>query len=509
VGRVGTGHRGYDQHRAFRPSWADRYIALSTVLLGIGLVSVWTVSSYLRLTPSELASFVLPDGWCNVGQESIGVHCFGDFAIVNELFAGDPWNSGFGSVASYPALAWIPSLVIFRLGAMTGSARASLLVFLAISAVALFTPAVWAGWRSWTTKAPISLALVGGATAPFLITLDRANTMALVVPFLLLFAVSYARKNVLLMCVAIAGAALLKPQMALLAILLLSQRKYRALILTGGSTAVLTVLGFAVFPSHFPANFRGWLSAISGYSGSQSVDTVYPYNLGIGRSLLTVVDITGIGADIGLERRATVVTWLGESGNLLSGVAICAGAIVLVLLGRKITALWSVVLAFLIVLYSSSTVYLYYTSMFLVVAALVIRDPAPIARPDALDGNWSGGLDAESADAPAARHSRGEMMVSGLVVVVTGLVLAPVIIPAKLVSAGLLARHNLAGLTSFSQLLVGPLLLLLFVSMLGYGCIRIVRDRRGGLPVESAAVDAPAEVVDAPLSAEDRRSLLG
>jgi len=60
--------------------------------------------------------------------------------------------------------------------------------------------------------------------------------------------------------------------------------------------------------------------------------------------------------------------------------------------------------------------------------------------------------------------------------VVTALVLAPVIIPAKLVNAELLAHHNLAGLTSFSQLLVGAPLLLLFVSLLRYGCLWIVRD---------------------------------
>lgn len=449
--------------------WAQVYISLSVVLLAAGLVSIWVASSYEQLTPSELVSFHLDDSWCVKGQESWGVHCFGDFAIADELFAGDAWNSGFGFVASYPAAAWLPSLAIVRIGEASGIARLGVTIFVVLSAVALSVPALWAGWRAWTTKAPLALAVLGLATAPLLMTLDRANTMALVVPFLGLVAIGYVRKNYLLVGAGIVAAALLKPQMAILGVLLLADRRYRDLAVTAVTTAVLTVAGFLAFPRYFPENVRGWLTAISGYSGSQSVDVVYPYNLGVARSLLTVVDLTGLGALLGTPGRDGLVAWLQANGTLLGALAVVVGAAVVVLARSLLTRAWTVFLAVAMVIFASSTVYLYYASMLVVVAAMIIRDPTSAA--DGADHEWSGALD------PGARPSPvrwGEKVGSATLVVGVALVMAPVVLPVTLLGDGFAAWSHLPDGASLTQVLAGPLILVAFMVIAVIGAVRVV-----------------------------------
>ncbi|NTW40893.1 MAG: DUF2029 domain-containing protein [Cellulomonadaceae bacterium] len=489
-------------------SWAERYGSLAVLGLGIGLLTFWVASSYLGLAPSTLMIFPPADGWCQVGTESFGVHCFGDFGIVDELFAGDAWNSGWGSVASYPALAWLPSLSIHRLGMALGGGRLPTAMFLVVAAACLLAPSAWAARGCLRARLPVTLVLAGAGTSAFLVTMDRANTVALTVPTLLLFAVALARRRFGWVGVAVTVAALLKPQLALLALALLAHRQFRTFLLTAVSTGGLTVLGFLAFPRYFPENLVGWVRAISGYSDIQSVDVGYPVSLGVSRSVLTVVDMSGVGALLG-DRRSGLVDALGSAASLLNLAVIGLLAVVILLTARAVNPLWTVFLAFGVVLYSSSTVYLYYLSMLLVVAALVLRD-ARIGTP--LTGQWTGTLD----DRPTGATSRTHRVGSGALVVGTVLVLAPVVVPTTVLPDRLVAAWSVESVPSLYQLVSGPVLLAATL-VVAVAAVRTWRSSASTTDLAATRVDVdpepaddlaepvPAEAAPSPSAAEPAR----
>ncbi|GAA3802414.1 glycosyltransferase 87 family protein [Cellulomonas soli] len=467
-------------------TWAERYGSLAVLGLGIGLLTLWVAASYLERVPSTLMVFPPADNWCQIGTESFGVHCFGDFAIVDELFAQDAWNSGWGSVASYPALAWLPSLLIRRLGESLGGGQLPTAMFLVVAGSCLLVPAVWAAWGNLRSRLPVTVVLVGASTSAFLVTMDRANTVALTVPALLLFAVAVSRRKFGWVGVAVTVAALLKPQLALLAVVLLAHRQYRTFVLTAVSTAGFTVLGFLAFPRYFPENLFGWVRAISGYSDIQSIDVGYPVSLGASRGVLTVVDLTGLGALLG-DDRAALVDALGSAAGLLNLVVIGLLAAVILLTARRVNPLWTVFLAFGVVLYSSSTVYVYYLSMLLAVAALVLRDARTSTPPTGR--TWAGTLD----DGPATTASRMTRVATGSLVVATVLVLAPVVVPTAVLPDGLVDAWSVGGVPSLYQLVSGPVLLAA-MALVALGALRAWRSSRAG--DEPQVQDGPAARAD-------------
>lgn len=449
-----TRHASHEARTA--PStWANRYVALATALLVVAVGSIWYVSSYMQLAPSEILSFPLSDNWCIPSQEGIGVHCFGDYAIARSYFAGDfdPWN-GAASLppSNYSAIGWLPALAASWLGSLLGGGRASLVIYLAAELTCLLTPAFWVGWRAKTAELPTSTLLLGVASAPVLIAIDRGNSVAFAVPFMLVAGIALVRRRWTWVVVGIVGAAILKPQLALLAVLLLVNRRYRDLAVTAVATAGLTVAGFAAFP-HFPTNLLNWVKAVTAYSAVQSAESTYPVNLGVGRSVVTLLDFLGAGQLMGAGSRTALAQWLDANGTTINLCLLATIAIVLWLSAKHIPAPWSLTLAVFAVLYSSSTVYTYYLTLFLVVVAVIVRDP-DLARPVSLQR--SGALDIGDAQPRSIRA------VNGALITVLALVMAPVIVPTQLLGDGIVRFWNLDGARTVYQTALGPALLVLF-----------------------------------------------
>ncbi len=229
VGHKTRGRQSYVGPR----SWSSFYVNFAIVTLGLCLPVIWVWFGYLGLSFNASLSFFVDDGWCVKGVQSIGSHCFGDYAALDDgLAAGNLWDPASPFATRYPPIAWLPSILSAEFGDLVGSWSAGRNLFLILLAVSLLTPALWVARGHWLRRGPTALVILGIAAAPFLIVLDRGNSVGLVVAPLLGVGLAYVRADFSKMLAFITICALLKPQLILLVLLFLVYRKYSYVVAT-------------------------------------------------------------------------------------------------------------------------------------------------------------------------------------------------------------------------------------------------------------------------------------
>ena len=404
-------------------TWSDRYVGVAVLLVALCFPAIWVYAGYKGFSFNASLSFFADDPGCIKGVESFASHCFGDYAVIDDyLVTGDLWGSA-ATASVYPALGWVPTILALRAGQLVGDPIVGRNLFLALLACSLLTPAIWAARGSFSRRAPVTFLLLGLASAPFLIVLDRGNVIGLVVAPLLGLAISYARGNFRQMMVFIVICSLLKPQMILLVLLFLVYKKYRYLLATCAISAGITLAGFATFPSGFPQNIEGWLTALTKYSGYQSIDVLYPYNLGIGRTLLTISDFLQVSAILGEPARVDLAIWLQAHNTLLviTLLVIVASAIMLRKPGSNL--IFPLVAVISIAVIAPGIAYSYYVALFLVPAAMVLRDPKDDLAKRSNRARWTGMLDGPDSSGPRAGPFAKWALVVGLALLLTPLVI--------------------------------------------------------------------------------------
>ncbi|MBU6280533.1 MAG: DUF2029 domain-containing protein, partial [Actinomycetales bacterium] len=256
---------------------------LLTWILAIWVVAIpvgWVSWSYLQVPVNEVISAPADDGHCTASTDGVGVHCFGDYFYPAKLAASDPtWVYPTLYPHAYTASGMLPHVVADNLGNLFGSERIGLLLYLLPILVALLVPAALLASR---LRAPLGLVLLlvlGVASQPFLLALDRGNSAALVVPLLLWVGWATVTRHWAQVSAAIVLASMLRPQFILLALILLALRQWRPLVLTAVAAAAANALAFAVWPGGFTANVTGWAQNLLSYSGTIPLERNNPTNL--------------------------------------------------------------------------------------------------------------------------------------------------------------------------------------------------------------------------------------
>jgi hypothetical protein len=256
------------------------------------------------------------------------------------------------------------------------------------------------------------------------VVLDRGNTIGIVVAPLLGLAISYATGNFRRMMLFIVICALLKPQLILLVLLFLVYKKYRYLLTTVAISVATTLAGFAIFPSTFPQNISDWLTVITRYSGYQTLDSLFPYNLGVGRTLLTILDLLQVRSIFGESASADLAVWLQAHNSLLVILLLAIVTAAIMLRKPNSNPIFPLVAVLSIAVMAPGTAFSYYLALFLVPAALVLRDPKLELATLSNRERWVGMLDApDSGGKRAARFAKWSLVV-GL-----GLLMAPLVVP--------------------------------------------------------------------------------
>ncbi|CAM3035589.1 hypothetical protein BST27_18420 [Mycobacterium intermedium] len=359
---------------------SERSLLIGGVLLAstISAVTGYVLTQYYSV--DVLSSLISEPHDCMADWGTkVGRHCFSDYALpISVGMRPNPWDlyplyypPDFRPVFNnYTAAGMLPQMVFGILGSWLGAPRVGLLGYQLLLTISVLSPAMWAMRSARGLERAMVFVACGFAAIPAWMTIDRGNSVGFVVPIALVFLVALCWRRWGLVAVMVVLAALVKPQFAVIGVVLLAARQWRmgAITLAGG--VVTNLAAYALWPRDFPHTIPQSIHNILGYGTFRG--SVSSGNVSFAKGLFMIPD--------GIKARQT-----GGSipDGFLAGPRSLIGYIVLVLvvvsilaLGRRIPP----VMAGIVLLATASLFlavsYAYYLVFVLPVAALVVRDPA-------------------------------------------------------------------------------------------------------------------------------------
>ncbi|WP_241011027.1 glycosyltransferase family 87 protein [Mycobacterium camsae] len=360
---------------------SERTILIGTVLSlsAVSAVTVFVLSQYLSV--DALSSLVfIPDDCYLDGGVKVGRHCFSDYTLpVSFGLRANPWEpfpvhlqAGVKLASSnYPAAGLVPLVIFGVLGKWIGSPQIGLVGYLMALTIAVLTPAAWAAHGARGIERIVVFIACGVAAVPAWMAVDRGNSAGFLVPIALAFLVALARQRWILVAVFVVLAAMVKPQFALLVIVLFAARQWR----WGGAALagilVSNMAAYLLWPRDFPQTITQSARSIAGYGDNSFEALVTHLNVSFGKALLAVPD--------GLKAQETGGKipdgFLAGPRTLIGYVIVLLVVASVVVLGRRIPPVMvGIVLLATAALFPALS-FPYYLVFVLPVAALVVRDP--------------------------------------------------------------------------------------------------------------------------------------
>ena len=359
---------------------SERTLLLGTILLASAVSGAtgFVLSQYYSV--DVLTSLVVKprDCWAESGLR-IGSHCFSDYPVTETVaMSPNPWEPIWLPLASqaynplrieYPAAGLVPQLLLGTLGKWFGTPQLGLVVALTILTVALLAPAVWAARGARGLERIVVFLACGVAAVPAWVAIDRGNLVGLVAPMALVFLVALCRRRWGLVAVGVVLAALVKPQFAILVVVLFAARRWRLGSATVAGVIVTNLAAYLLWPQHFPGTIVQSIHNAVGYTSSGPISGWS--NVSFGNGLFFVAQraiwaLTGHDLPDGLINRAESVVGFA----ILVVVVVC-----IVALGRRIDPIWAGVVLLTTASLFPPLSYSYYLVFALPIAALVVRDP--------------------------------------------------------------------------------------------------------------------------------------
>jgi hypothetical protein len=246
------------KYRHNRFSLRNLLIHLSTLVVTFGVL----LTSYLGVSYSESIGSLVEDEWCDPKTQGIGLHCFSDYYSVVEIKNLDSaWSQG----STYPPLAILITRIFSTLESL--NLRAGLSLYLLSGLICILIPVIHLAKRGilTTRKNAFSVFVLLVCSGPVISALDRGNNVLFLFPIIYFLYVLTARGNHLTVCVLIAVAALLKPQMLLFYLVPIVNRHFKSFIIGGLGYLFFNSILFLAFPGNFWGNVSQWLGNLQGY----------------------------------------------------------------------------------------------------------------------------------------------------------------------------------------------------------------------------------------------------
>jgi hypothetical protein len=360
---------------------SERTLLLGTILLAstVSAVTGYVLTQYYSV--NVLSSLVYFGNecwrWREWGAESVGLHCFGDYAsVVVAVMRPNPW-AGFDPLPSwlpnsYPAAAMVPYAIFGFVGKWLGAWRLGLFGYQFALTTAVLSPALWAARGARGLERVVVFVACGAAAIPAWVAVDRGNSTGFVVPIALVFLVALYRRHWGLVTIMVVLAMLIKPQFALLAVALFAARKWRLGGIGVAGGVMSNLAAYLLWPRDFPATIAQSIRNSVGYGfhGFFQFQAVN-YNISFSKGLLLIPDwikARGMGGKIPDGFLAGPRSLIGYGVLALVVVAVLA-------LGRRIPPVMVGIVLLATASLFPALVYHYYLVFVLPVAALVARDP--------------------------------------------------------------------------------------------------------------------------------------
>ncbi|MCV7008517.1 glycosyltransferase family 87 protein [Mycobacterium gordonae] len=361
---------------------SERTLLLGTVLVASMLSATvgFVLAHYYSVDViTSLLIFLPSDCFVDLGID-VGRHCFSDYAISVKLgMRANPWEPVLMYLppdfklasANYPAAGLAPQVMFGLLGKWLGAPRLGLLGYLTVLTAAVFTPAVWASRGALGLERLVVFGACGVAAIPAWVVIDRGNAVGFMVPIALVFLIALCRERWGLAAVMVVLAALLKPQFAVLVVVLFAARQWRLGGIAVAGVAISNVAAYALWPRDFPGTIIQSVSGIVGYGGSAQSAVVEGSNASFGKALLAIPDRIKASQNGG----KIPDDFLAAPRSLIGYVVLVLVVAVVIGLGKRLPP---VLAGFTMLAVASLFISLanpYYLVFVLPIAAVVVRDP--------------------------------------------------------------------------------------------------------------------------------------
>jgi len=251
------------------------------------------------------------DGWCVGSLPVFGPHCFGDFGLG--IMMVEKNHQVWTPTDSYPPANYPPATfaiyAFYRLILITFGYTFTIFFYLSTLAICVLMP-IWFLTKQYSRSDRFFLVMVLGTfSVPFLSVLDRGNTVAFLVPCILLtymgMKIGSDKIQILGMVLAVA----LRPQAILLVSVLIFQRKYKSAVRVISLSLVINLLIMFVWDhSNFLSNIKYYIASLVGY-GNKSIDADFPYNYSLARAIYKILEYIDLG--ISTQRLESLASILG------------------------------------------------------------------------------------------------------------------------------------------------------------------------------------------------------
>lgn len=334
----------------------NRVVKYFAFTAGASAILFWFVLSYFENDAADLLVYPGNDAHCLIPQESIGLHCFGDYASIR-----------FGSIfdsPNPPGNVYPPSTRVFLLpfhlvDSILGF-RWGLLSFIFVSVIALLLPIFFVTRNSSILIKVCMRLLLGFFTLPFVFTIDRGNPIALAIPgifFYLVGKLEIVKLSHASLILFLISAVSIKPQFIGLVLLSLLLRAYKDFLKEALVGLGVIFVPFVLYGRESLNELQRWIHTTAEWSKSLSLSKNYPSNFSFAR---------------GLE-------FIGLDGRFIAVVVVAFCLVFLALshvsLRKDGVEILSISVILGIIALSTPIAYGYYTSVFLPLAALFIMQP--------------------------------------------------------------------------------------------------------------------------------------
>lgn len=373
--------------------WASA-LPLSSALLAwlafaatFAYLSAYVLIHYMGTDVATSMGYVANDGFCDLGNhEGVGVHCFGDFRYML-MFTdqANPWLDVNGYPNNYLPAGMIPHVVFGRVSQVSGQPLLGLYLYLLSMAVALVLPAWWATARRalWVRVAVVGLMAL--AAPPALMALERGNSVGFVVPPLLAVLIGVRADRRTLLMVGIVLAVMVKPQFVVLVAIYAVLRRWKSLGVALAWIAGTNAAAFAIWPRSLPTGPFDAVRAVLDYGSGAALGWTFPTNSSLAKGPFHLAHLLS-----GLPFSERGAAWITAHASLVGAVLVLGLVVSLVLLGRRVPPVISVIVLIMGSALLPGISWMYYLVFAIPVGAVILRDPRDEAPQTA---QWRGVLD--------------------------------------------------------------------------------------------------------------------